>query len=70
MIELQALTPDAERVLLERLALLPDTKERLIETAGGNPFFLGVRLVALSGGRVSVPRESILRIRIRTSLPR
>jgi class 3 adenylate cyclase/tetratricopeptide (TPR) repeat protein len=45
VVELDALAPEAERELLDGLlrdtALPPETRQRLVETAGGNPFFLG-----------------------------
>jgi tetratricopeptide (TPR) repeat protein len=45
VVELDALAPEDERELLDGLlrdrALPPDVRRRLVETAGGNPFFLG-----------------------------
>jgi tetratricopeptide (TPR) repeat protein len=41
VVELDPLTPEAERELLTNLALPPEAHRRLVETAGGNPFFLG-----------------------------
>jgi class 3 adenylate cyclase/tetratricopeptide (TPR) repeat protein len=59
VIELDVLGPDAELELLDGLLLdrhvPPDTRRRLVETAGGNPFFLGelARSLVDRGGQSS-----------------
>jgi class 3 adenylate cyclase/tetratricopeptide (TPR) repeat protein len=61
VVELDALAPDAERELLDGLlrdtALPPETRQRLVETAGGNPFFLGELARSLIDGSARDPDE-------------
>ena len=61
VIELRVLTPDAERELLDGLLLdrpvPPETQRRLVETAGGNPFFLGELARSLLDREALTPDE-------------